>query len=276
MTDRHPIAAAERALVLHGLARLALIAALASNATKAQAVFAAMSAPADAFSPWALAIGLELALGVASYALAERLQRNGATERKQPAAALWLVTVVFAAISVAANVVYFSTNGGTIWLAVAFGIAAPAVALANAALTGDVAGAAKARDDAQAEAQHALERRRLDAEVARHAASGKRADARRAKAEAQGAQQEPQTAQAVQAVQWAPDDLDDIDRAILDGYRDRPGASYSKLAGALPVGRSTIGVRVQKLEAGGYLQRGPDGSVVVLYDNGHGPDDATL
>jgi hypothetical protein len=212
----------ERSAVLHGASRVALLAALTSNAVKAQAVFRSMSEASDQLSPWSLAIGLELALGVASYALADRLQANRGRKKteRRPAAVLWVVVVVFSLISAAANVVYFKTNGGALWRAVTFGIAAPLVALSNAFLTGDVAGAEHAREEALHEAQVALEKKALEVEEAKAIASGKRAEARKAQAEAgQGVRGKPPALAPTVPAERPVARLDDFRRILagLDG-----------------------------------------------------------
>jgi len=248
----------ERSLVLNVLSRVALIAAVASNADKAAAVFAARSAP-GAWSPWALAVGLEVALGVSAYALAARLNRPTGAK----AAPLWITTGVFAGISAAANVVYFAGYSGPGWgelaLAVLFGLAAPAIALASAALTGDVAGDEQARADRLEERQAEAERLALLVEMERHRASQERARARAAKAQRASA---PAGQPVVRAVQPSPDREQRLS-AVLDAVRREPSASHRRLAELSGVSKSTVGPYLAELEQAGRVRRNGRGWTVI-------------
>jgi hypothetical protein len=270
----------ERSLVLNGLSRVALIAAVASNADKAAAVFAARSAPGS-WSPWALAVGLELALGVSAYALAARLnQQSGAK-----VAPLWITTGVFAGISAAANVVYFAGHsgpgGGELALSVLFGLAAPAVALASAALTGDVAGDEQARAErrdewaAQLAAQQAeTERLALVVELERHRASQERARARAAKA---GRAPQQPARPPVRASQPSTG-RDARLSVVLDAVRREPSASYRRLAELSGVSKSTVGAYLSELEQAGRVRRNGHGWEVIAEpsEKGETIDHATL
>jgi len=259
----------ERSLVLNGLSRVALVAAVASNADKAAAVFAARSAP-GAWSPWALAVGLELALGVSAYALAARLTHKTAAR----AAPLWITTGLFAGISAAANVVYFAGHsgpgGGELALSVLFGLAAPAVALASAALTGDVAGDEQARAErrdeqsaqwaAQLAAQQAeTERLALVVELERHRASQERARARAAKAERAP---QPPGQPPVRVAQPSAGREERLS-AVLDAVGREPSASYRRLAELSGLSKSTVGAYLSELEQAGRVRRNGHGWEVV-------------
>jgi hypothetical protein len=96
---------------------------------------------------------LEIALGVAAFFLAARLQAQGSG-----IGVLAIVTVTFAAISAIANLSYFLahvdvfTTRGLVQ-AIALGIAAPLVALANAVLSGELAGIAQVQREQAADAE---------------------------------------------------------------------------------------------------------------------------
>lgn len=270
----------EHSAVLNLLSRAALVSAIASNAKKAQAVFAAMSEAADWFSPWSLAVGLELALGVASYALAERVQRNArlAKADRAPAAALWGTAAGFAVISTIANVRYFSLFGGSLVLAAAFGVAAPAIALANAFLTGDVAGAEEARAEARALRAEARTEQRahlaeleIQAKIAAHQASAARADARRARAEAGASGPDGGGVRSGRSGQdgrtsgtFGPSDRDGRLSALLSAVRTEPDASYRRLSDLTGIPRTTVFGDMRELEAGGRVRRNGRQSWQVL------------
>ncbi len=273
----------ERSLVLNWLSRAALLLAVASNADKAAAVFAARSLPGS-WSPWALAAGLELALAVSSYALAGRMQHNAVRAVGQPplpVAALWLSTGAFAGISTIANVVYFAEHGGDGWgglaLAVAFGLAAPLVAIANAVLTGDVAGVDQAHVEVEADRQHELERLALSAEIARHQASLARADARRAKTERAMDVHSVSDGQPVDVRVPTPPVRDiALDPSTQPGQRRRAllavlaqppdgvDLSVRSLAAHLHAGRTTVHEDLRLLEQLGLIRRTADGHYEVI------------
>lgn len=148
------------------LARAALLLAVLSNFDKARWVIAQMSA--STWSPAALAAGLECSFAVASYFLSARIQSRA---RIASIALLTTVTAIFALISTLANIAYFLAHTGagtwTFTQAIALGIAAPLVALANAVLAGELAGEAEELAAQEAGAAAAAQQRAHEAELAR-------------------------------------------------------------------------------------------------------------
>ena len=145
-----------------GGTRLVLLAAVISNVDKARWAFARQSEP-GAWSTWVLAGSLEGALAITSYALSE------AQKRGQKTLPLWFFTVLFAAMSAVANVAYFLWHvpeGESKVLAYVFGLAAPAIALANGALAGVTTGQKLAQQDKREDRDFQLRVMELEREKA--------------------------------------------------------------------------------------------------------------
>jgi len=164
-----------------------LLAAVASNVDKARWAFGRQSEPGS-WSTWLLAGSLEGALAITSYALSE------AQKRGQKTLPLWFFTVLFAAMSAVANVAYFLWHvpqGESTLLAYVFGLAAPAIALANGALAGVTTGQKLAQQDKREDRDFQLRVMELEREKAALAVEEARqrkllanAEARKAKAAA--------------------------------------------------------------------------------------------
>jgi len=173
--------------VMIGGSRLVLLAAVASNVDKARWAFGRQSEPGS-WSTWLLAGSLEGALAITSYALSE------AQKRGQKTLPLWFFTVLFAAMSAVANVAYFLWHvpeGESKVLAYVFGLAAPAIALANGALAGVTTGQKLAQQDKREDRDFQLRVMELEREKAALAVEEARqrkllanAEARKAKAAA--------------------------------------------------------------------------------------------
>jgi len=288
------------------LARVAMIAAVASNYDKARWVVSQFS-EAGSWSPGALSLGLEVSFAVAAYFFAVRIQTR---QKAGTIALIGVVTVIFAAISAIANVAYFQAHAGdevTRWTmiqAIALGVAAPLVALANAVLSGELAGIAadkqaheteqeaerQAHEAAQAaaEAQRAyeLEMARLAVEREKQATAQERARTRQARHALELVQARDGRGSGVRspgqdnlsAVQTrtgqasgSGQDRQAIVDHILSILSAPDGQTVTQRELASRVGRSktTINTILQSMAADGLLQKTDDGQYVIAGRNGH-------
>lgn len=279
------------------LARVAMIAAVASNYDKARWVVSQFS-EAGSWSPGALSLGLEVSFAVAAYFFAVRIQTR---QKAGTIALIGFVTVIFAAISAIANVAYFQAHAGaevprwTMIQAIALGVAAPLVALANAVLSGELAGIAadnqaqeereqaerreaeQAAARAEAERAYELERARLAVEAAKQQASLERARARQANAFAQS--RTNAAADGVRSKRTQSGEADAAERsagvdeqtanAILEVLRDG-AVSQRALSELLGRSTSTVNGYLRAMADAGQLERTASGQYVPASANGNG------
>lgn len=173
----------ESALILVVGSRLVLLAAVISNIDKAQWAFGRLS-ESGTWSTWVLAFALEGALAISSYGLAEEVRRGGR------ALGLWSFTALFALMSAGANITYFNQHlpvdatSAQQFLAWAFGLAAPTIALANGVLAGLATGQKLEEEDRQEDRSFQVRMAELAVEQARQERLSANAMARAEKARA--------------------------------------------------------------------------------------------
>ena len=286
------------------LARVAMIAAVASNYDKARWVVSQFS-EAGSWSPGALSLGLEVSFAVAAYFFAVRIQTR---QKAGTIALIGFVTVIFAAISAIANVAYFQAHAGAgSWVlvqAIALGVAAPLVALANAVLSGELAGIAadkqthEAEEEAERQAREAdvaaanaqrayeLEMARLSVEREKQATAQERARTRQARhalelvqardGRESGVRSPGQdSSSAVQARTGQMSGSGQDRQALVDGILsilsapDGQTVTQRELASRVGRSKTTINTILRDMTADGLLQRTDSGQYVIAGHNGH-------
>jgi hypothetical protein len=220
---------------------------------------------------------LEVSFGVAAYFLSARLRTH------QRVTGLALVTVTFASISTVANIAYFVAHAAQaaevgIWTlvqAVALGVAAPVVALANAALSGELAGLADQRHEEAQERDLALAQMAHEEELSRLATQRAQAEAAVARAQARQAKSALALVQADRPAVPGPAVVtgsgrdEGLQETILAALRTG-WTSQRDLARTTGRSKTTIQRIMVQMAGDGLLERTASGQYVVAGSNGHG------